>query len=252
MALVALKRRRYLDFIRAARRVRGQMTAEVMAATDGVVQHGPLKGLHLGGGSTWGSDSVGQIFGLYEQQLFPYLTGHKHAVFVDVGAADGVWAVGLVKAGHFDRCVCFEQRPKGRQTIRKRARQNGVAERIDIRGAAETADLVALAGELTDSNPVFLIDIEGAEFDMLTPEFFAAARNATIVIELHPWASDRPDPVADLVAAAGDGFTIARVDDSVRDMSGLLDQTEMHDLLRYTLVSEDRSRAQKWLALTPA
>ena len=244
--------RKYRGFVAQARQLRKELSARLIEATGGIVQHGPLTGLRLPAERTWGNDAAVQLFGIYEQQLFPYLCGHKNAVLVDIGAADGFWAVGLVQAGHFDRAICFESRAQSRAAIAELARGNGVQDKIAVHGSADETAWDTIRRDTHDGETrVILIDIEGGEFDLLSPDFLRNAAGSTVIVELHPWAAAGDEPVDALIAASARWFDATLIDDAQRDVSGLLAHARLPDYLRYVLISEERARQQQWLILTP-
>ncbi|MGA2847854.1 MAG: hypothetical protein ABSE46_02575 [Terracidiphilus sp.] len=110
----------------------------------------------------------------------------RYRVFVDVGAADGYYAVGLLFSGRVERSVAFETIPEYRAAIAQLANKNGVADKITILGTASGrfAD-VLVKNQITSRETMFLIDIEGAEFELLTKEVFTALSDSLIVVETH-------------------------------------------------------------------
>src|SRR5580658_8922647 len=106
------------------------------------------------------------ILGLYEQEVLENLVGApaRYRVFVDVGAADGYYAVGLLFSGRVERSVAFETIPEFRAAIAQLANENGVADKITILGTASDrfAD-VLVKNQITSRETMFLFDIEGAE-----------------------------------------------------------------------------------------
>lgn len=111
------------------------------------------------------------MLGLYEQEVLANLVGapDRFRVFVDVGAADGYYAVGLLHSGKVDLSIAFEVIPECRKAIRLLAVENGVADRIKVLGAASNRFVEDLAEQkIVSGETMFLIDIEGVEFKVLT------------------------------------------------------------------------------------
>jgi hypothetical protein len=149
---------------------------------------------------SWGrSDQGVLLLGLYEQEVSKNLTeAPAHfRVFVDVGAADGYYAVGLLHSGRVDRSIAFETIPECRTAITRLATENGVAGRITVLGAAADGFVKTLQDQNVNSHEtMFLIDIEGAEFKVLTEEVFAYLKDSLIVVETHP--NIYPDPQGEM------------------------------------------------------
>jgi hypothetical protein len=63
------------------------------------------------------------------------------------------------------------------------ADMNRVANRVEIRGKCEPADLAAVIGDI--AAPVLICDTEGYEEKLLDPELVPALARTTILVELH-------------------------------------------------------------------
>jgi hypothetical protein len=128
------------------------------------------------------------ILGLYEQEVMENLVGApaRFGVFVDVGAADGYYAVGLLYSGRVDRSVAFESLPEGREAIARLAAENGVSDKITILGtASDHFDDTIRVHKINSQESMFLIDIEGAAFKVLTEKVFVLLKDSLIVVETH-------------------------------------------------------------------
>jgi hypothetical protein len=128
---------------------------------------------------------VAKLLGTYEEELSDVLTdevGRGVACFVDIGAADGYFAVGFAVASSRTQVHAFEIDPVATRVLRRLARENGVDDRVTVHGPANTRRL----GELELDGAFVLCDIEGAEVDVLDPAAVPALARATIVVEVHP------------------------------------------------------------------
>jgi hypothetical protein len=103
-------------------------------------------------------------------------------VFVDVGAADGYYAVGFAVVSPRTVVHAFEVDPVARRVLRKLARLNRASDRVVLHGPANPRRLAAI--DLRDA--FVLCDIEGAELDVLTGDALPALAGATVLVEVHP------------------------------------------------------------------
>lgn len=219
-----------------------------------VVRHGPLRGLKLSSDGWWtGADRAGMLLGIYEAEVLAALMAlpARYRLFIDLGAADGYYGIGLVFNGRFERSWCFEIEAKGRAVIADGAAANGVADRVMVRGEA-TADFHA---ELTAEErraAVLLVDIEGGEFGLLDAGVFAAFGEAVILIELHTgMVADGEAKLARLRADAAATHDIAELKTGARDLSGFAELKDWSDTDRWLMCSEGRPWLMSWLLLTP-
>ncbi|MBE7217732.1 MAG: hypothetical protein INR64_04595 [Caulobacteraceae bacterium] len=126
-----------------------------------------------------------KLLGTYEAELHPALrrlAAQGVSRVIDVGCAEGYYAVGLARLMPQARVEAFDVDPKGRARCAELAARNGVAERVAV-GARWS---LAAAGDVGPGTLVFM-DVEGAEAELLGPEAPAALARAELIVETHPW-----------------------------------------------------------------
>lgn len=235
----------------AARRL--QLNTLVYQRLGGVVRYGPLAGMRLIEASSWGNDKAAKLLGFYEHELMaalvPALGPDK--LFVDIGAADGFYAVGLLKAGLAERCIAFELTPAGRQVIEHTAAAMGLAERIQIHGACDEALLQRTLECLDRSRLVLLCDVEGAEFEILSESVLAGLAGAHLFIEIHDHGAYGPERYAALRERAARWFRVEEIHKAGRNPYHYAELRDLDDTDHWLVCSEGRDPDQKWLALRP-
>jgi len=151
----------------------------------GKVMYGPFAGMRYLG-ATKMCTPLPKVLGNYELELQPCLASIAPRLkdrLVVVGAAEGYYAVGLLRNHPELRAIAFELDDYTRDLLKRMAEINGVAERLDIRGGCT---LGTLKNSLSEG-PVDLVlmDIEGAENEMLDPIKIPELRNCHILVEVH-------------------------------------------------------------------
>lgn len=218
------------------------------------VLFGPCKGLSLLPDASWGrSDLPLKVLGMYEQPVHAFI---ERACPVDsvvcIGAADGYYGIGLVVAGHAERAVCFELTEAGREVLAATASHNDVSGRIAIMGKADPANLLAGLEAHPAGTRLVIVDIEGGEFDLLTPEVLAALSSAHVLVELHPRnVAGGMRRQRDLLERASPHFDAAIVRDQGRTYPAIPQIADLSDDQRSIIVSEGRQAQMEWLLLTP-
>jgi len=102
---------------------------------------------------------------------------------IDVGAAEGYYAIGYCIKTSEIPVVAFEADEAGRQLIANMAQMNNVSERVTIRGWCDPQSLgLELRGQ---PNPLIIMDCEGAEQSLLDPQSIPELLQARILVELH-------------------------------------------------------------------
>lgn len=103
-------------------RAKSKAWAIIQAQHDYTVGYGIFKGMKLNKTVWWSkNDQVTQLLGSYEehiQQKLKYFAHKGPKAFVDIGAADGYFAVGAIVSGIFERVYAFEIAHSGRDKIR--------------------------------------------------------------------------------------------------------------------------------------
>lgn len=213
---------------------------------------GPFEGMQYVKRGT-GAAYLPKLLGTYEREIngpIEEVIGGDHDLLVDVGAAEGYFAVGLTM-----RCdtplVAYEMSTKGRQLTTELAAKNGVSDRIDLRGECVPA---ALEEVLTDSQkPFVLVDVEGAEAQLLDPRTVPSLRRAKILVEIHEFA--RPGITADLMHRFASTHDVEVLWEAGRSAEEYPYSTFLSRLMpeRYLrrAVEEHRVHKQSWLWITP-
>jgi predicted O-methyltransferase YrrM len=163
----------------------GYLTHLARERTGSTVAAGPFVGLKYGGVSQ-GSAYIPKLLGIYERELTPQvaeIVSLHPRLIVDIGAAEGYYAVGLARLLPEARVIGFEMEASGREALSAMAARNAVAERVEVRGKCEPHDLVAALGH--EDSAVVICDVEGYEEVLLDPAAVPRLANAAILVELH-------------------------------------------------------------------
>ena len=83
-----------------------------------------LKGMIINEDQFWGQgDRSSKILGLYEKEIQDLIVSiqkdKNYSTFVDIGGADGFFAIGSLVNNLFEKCEVFEISKKGRNSIQK-------------------------------------------------------------------------------------------------------------------------------------
>jgi hypothetical protein len=132
------------------------------------------------------SEILPKLVGTYERELIPAIEMICRAgcdSIVDIGAAEGFYAVGMALRNPRAKIVAFELSASGRYFLRRLAARNGVSDRIMIRGEC---NIEALRDSLAEARlPAVICDCEGAEDTLLRPDQIEPLRRSLIVVETH-------------------------------------------------------------------
>jgi hypothetical protein len=221
---------------------------------NGVIKHGPFRGMKFVESSWWGADDrASMLLGLYEQEVLKSLKAlpEKYRYFIDIGAADGYYAIGVLVGNLFEKSWCYEVSPWGRSIIRNNAQLNNVSHRLVIREKADSGFEREFSEE-DAARSVLFVDIEGGEFELFSRELFEKFRNSVIIIELHDWVfADGRERLDRLRFDAEKYFQITSITTTSRDLSVFEALRDMNDTDRWLICSEGRPRLMTWWRLDP-
>jgi predicted O-methyltransferase YrrM len=127
-----------------------------------------------------------KLLGTYERELNHYIEGAcalNFPLIVDIGAAEGYYAVGMAFRNPQARVIAFEMQATERSALAEAVSVNAVVNRLEIRGKCEPEDLERVLGDTP--RPFVICDAEGYESVLLDPAIVPSLRRATILAELH-------------------------------------------------------------------
>lgn len=220
----------------------------------GTVKYGPFKGLLLNQDTWWGKLDLGaQCFGLYEKEILDIIDlveDTEYQSFIDIGAADGYYAIGMLVSGKVKKSICFEQSPDGQKSISKNWEINSKIGEIEIHGEANNISL-----DKVSSHDLFrslvLIDIEGYEFDLLSKNVLKKFKDCDLIIEIHNWVDDFEKKYARLIEDILQYFKIEVIERTERPTINIPELRSFTDDNRLLLISERRPCVMRFLKLTP-
>ncbi len=231
------------------------VNSHVYRVCNGLVKHGPFAGMKILESSSWGCDKAGKLLGFYEAELLQDLCSvlaETDNIFIDIGAADGYYAIGSLIASLTNHCIAYELTENGRRITLENAKQAGVEDRLTIRGACD----VGFAHEILAMNRknkqiVILCDIEGFEFEIFTPANLALLKEAILFIEIHDSSPEAQEKYRLFQEHAAVVFDLKVIRIGPRDPYRYREMDELNDTDHWLACSEGRNADMKWLRLMP-
>lgn len=218
-----------------------------------IVLSGPFAGMRYVNQSV-GSMWWPKLLGTYELELAGIvreLCLSRPPVLIDVGAAEGYYAVGIAWCCSATRVTAFEAEPEGRVLLAELAALNGVSHRVRIEGFCDHAALAdAMANEKCG---LIICDVEGGERALLDPRIVPAlvAGQWTLLVEIHDHISaDIADILIDRFART---HRIEEIVSRPRSFRELPATAQWRYLSRWTrtYMDEQRPGPMRWLLLRP-
>lgn len=209
------------------------------------VQRGPFSGMIYIAEAT-GSMFIPKLIGSYEAELAPIVHDaivQQPRVVVDIGCAEGYYAVGMARALPAARIFAYDMDPHARTLCRQLAERNGVQDQVEIRIEASRAEL----NTILVPGAFVICDCEGCESFVLDPVACPALASCDILIELHEFLSK--GTTARLEAAFSSSHTLTRLSQTLRDPHSYPELKGFTAEEQSKLVQEFRPPDQQWMLL---
>lgn len=148
-----------------------------------VIAQGPFAGMKYIPTAV-GSALLPKLLGIYEMELRDTIveaSGQKPNTIIDVGCAEGYYAIGLAKLNPQSKVYAYDISPFARIACKKLSEINGTGDQVHIRGRCDWKELSALICNGT----LIVCDCEGFEWELLDPNQVPSLRRAAMLVELH-------------------------------------------------------------------
>jgi hypothetical protein len=226
----------------------GPANAEYVRRGGLEVKRGPFEGMrYLAGVERTSTDLITKLAGIYERELHPAFSRwieQRPSLVLNVGCAEGYYAVGLARALPDSTVVAYDISADARAQCSEMARINDVSERVRIEGECTPA---LLAG-VSEPDVALLCDCEGYEKVLLDPELAPTLRDWRIIVELH----DFVDPtITDTITAR---FAATHEIDVIRSLphaSAVLPELEFLTPRQRWAALTERPVAMNWADMRP-
>jgi precorrin-6B methylase 2 len=206
------------------------------------VQAGPFQGMRYVRRST-GSTIIPKLLGSYEIELGPWLREvcvRDYRVVVDIGCAEGYYAIGLARNLLSASVYAFDIDPVARRLCNEMAHLNGVASRVKVQGECTSR----LLNQILVPGSLVISDCEGAEEALLDPYQVPSLKEADIIVELHDHLL--PGETQRLVERFASTHTITLVAQQERTTAEFQILDFLSPVDRNLALSEMRSCQQNW------
>jgi predicted O-methyltransferase YrrM len=247
---------RYAEAIRsvipARWRPHAYLRTFIQTTCDNRVYAGPFAGMRYVGESV-GSVYLPKLMGIYEKEIHGVIEelvrcANSTRVIINIGAAEGYYAVGLALRMPNTRVIAYEASEKGRALLAEMAALNDVDKRISIRGFCAPRDLGSC-----EAGTVVVCDCEGGEETLFSEETVKCLAQSAVLIESHDGA--QPGVTDRLQARFSRTHACQQIEATTRTAA----EIPLHDLRirclprRYIESTMDESRrdGRTWLWFTP-
>jgi hypothetical protein len=234
-------------FNTVSRARRAQLNEQLLTIYRGRVESGPFAGMELPIGNAWADGyRAPKLLGCYEADLHQAMREvlrRKPSAVVNVGCAEGYYAVGLARLLQDVTVFAFDINAQAVATCRQAAELNGVSKRIVLDGLCTISILDELLAR--GGRPLVFMDIEGGERELLDPARVPQLRSSDIIVEIHDFV-DRSIS-ATLLERFSTSHAVELIVESARNPNQFSQLQTWSELDRWLVVDEGRPVTMKWL-----
>jgi FkbM family methyltransferase len=219
----------------------------LLAAQAGLVGGGPFAGMRLLADAAWADgDLAPKLLGCYEAELHPAIeraAARNPQLIVNIGCAEGYYAVGMARLLPAARVHAFEIIDRGQELCRNASIENGVAERLSVAGKCDSQllkDITAYTGHI-----LLIVDCEGAELDLLDPGRVPALERCDMIVECHDFANSIiTQTLRERFSPSHDVETVL---EGPRDPNRFTQLRQLPSMDRWIAVNEGRPATMNWI-----
>ena len=216
---------------------------------------GPYSGTKFIFRSGWSNTDFGSKYlGTYERQIQKKIIYLKKKFnlnfFIDCGAAEGFHIISLLKKKIFKTAVAFEINKKSRDLLIKNAINNNVKKKISVYSEANFASLKKLKIK-NFKKTLFLLDIEGAEFNLFDKNFCRYFSKSFFIIEDHNFIILNKKKTNSFYKTIKKFFKVEFVDDNFENPLNYKILDNLTEDEKYLILSEGRPLRMQWIILLP-
>lgn len=210
---------------------------------------GPFEGMVVANEHIYGAP-VAKLLGTYEKELHQYVTRileNEPCTVLDVGGAEGYYAIGMALRERVEKVIVWESLEAGRALIEHLARTNCVLDKVMIQGECQESSLY----EAVVSRPVgaLIMDVEGAELELLSTRVCAALRGWSFIVEGHDFL--RSGCTQELISRFESTHQIFTVQSRKRLVEDFPLKLNMAGTLKVWLMNEGRPGGMCWVIGSP-
>jgi len=249
----------FVEYAKRKRRAKDQLviehTDEVLhrISPSKVVLHGPFKGMMYPEFRSFGSSLVSKILGCYEKELHPLferIKNNHYSSIVDIGSAEGYYAIGLARVFPTAKVFAFDTNSEALNFCRQMARSNRVEDRLETGGFCTTETLKSLN---LGNKALIVSDCEGFEKELFTGQLVDSLSAHDFLIEVHDYIDiEISTNLRQVFSKTHDIFSIQSIDDIKKALTYGYPELRGYCLAdRKMLLAEYRPSIMEWFYFSP-
>lgn len=207
------------------------------------------------GGFAWPSYWSGkqywpvQVAGVYEESVVKFISDIGEIDYaIDLGAAEGFYALNLRSLGIAKHVVAFEHNLKAQRGLRRSAQELNFRF-FELRNNADENSVRQAVLGSSGTKKLLISDIEGSEYGLFSDALLVLLSDWYLAIELHDHTGEQDGALINRIERTHQLEIIEGSELSLNNLSRLF--PDMNQLELANLAHEGRNRPQKWIVAQP-
>jgi len=215
------------------------------------VQTGPFKGVVLIPNYMWGDgDTAAKLMGVYEDELHGFIEtaiANSPDAVINVGCAEGYYSIGLASRLPGVTVTAVDIEPGSAKIVSDTAVANNLT---NIKTVTKLVDCVWMQETfLSLTNPLVVLDCEGAELELLDLAQVPALAHCSILVECHDCIT--PGITNTLIERFQHTHLLQYAAQQRKDPFQFAWCATLSDCDKWALINEGRPSTMVWLYMVP-
>lgn len=224
---------------------------QVIETTGRVVTAGPFQGMKISQTVSWGDgDILPKYLGCYEAELAPFFDEIQELRFdfvVNVGTAEGFYAVGSAMVLNTDRVIAVDIDQAALDVTKENADLNGVGQKLQGMLGLDAEGLCELVS--TSNRCLIISDCEGFELELFSDRAIGALKGSYCLVECHEFIGEKvTETLTERFSAT---HNVEIVEEGARNPNQVDLLRSKSSLDRWLAISEGRPETMGWLIARP-
>ncbi len=229
---------------------------EIMKISNNLILNGHYKDTYLSCKTNWKSrDNCSKLLGIYESQVQDKIIQEQKknnlVNIVNFGAADGYHILGLIKKGYFENGYAFEIDKITKNYLEENINKNNLDGKIKTFFEANFDIIFKNISDNDLKKTLFLIDIEGQEFELLNDTILKRLMHSYLLIENHDFIQPNKNLINLFQQNIKKFFNIEIIEYSSKNPFQINLLKNFSEIDKWLMMNEGRPQTMHWIYLTP-